>query len=234
MPYTSGTPRLFYRSEGQGPLVIMLHGLLMNGQCWVDNGFVQALAPYFHVICPDLSGHGLSDKPASEACYTRESQAAALVELIQELGHEKVHVIGYSAGAWLALGLLEFYPDRLHSVVVGGWDCLQGLPDTLSFDSFMAYARETAPELSSLSPEAERSAACFFNELKKRTPGDEKRLTRGIPLLFWAGFGDPYYAAMSEVAEQYAIPIISGKGDHLDEITHPDEATLAEILKFVG
>lgn len=42
MSEVPGMPPLFYRAEGEGPLVIMLHGLLMNGRCWDDNGFIAA------------------------------------------------------------------------------------------------------------------------------------------------------------------------------------------------
>jgi len=97
----------------------MLHALLMDGQCWVDNGVVSALSPFFKVVYPDLSGHGASDKSNEQPLYTRENQALSVVKLMDELGYEKAHLIGYSAGAWLALGLLDAYPERLHSVVLG-------------------------------------------------------------------------------------------------------------------
>ncbi len=57
MPTLSGNIQLFYREEGNGPLVIMLHGLLMDGQCWIDNGFVSAFSSSFKVVAPDLPGH---------------------------------------------------------------------------------------------------------------------------------------------------------------------------------
>lgn len=139
---------LFCRQQGEGPLVIMLHGLLMDGQCWVDNGFVSAFSASFKVVCPDLIGQGASEKSSKQDVYTREQQALGIVQLMDELGYEKANVIGYSAGTWLALGLLECYPERINSVVLGGWDCLNGLPETpfgkLTFDMFMDFARETA------------------------------------------------------------------------------------------
>lgn len=233
----SGNSPLFYRTEGKGPLVIMLHGLLMNGQCWVDNGFLSAFSPFFKVACPDLIGHGASDKPDIQEIYTRENQELAIVKLMDELGYEKAHVIGYSAGAWLAMGLLKAYPERLTSVVLGGWDCLQGLPEApagkLTFDMFMSYAREIAPELTaSLSSADEKSTECFFNELSKQFQDDGNLLTHSTPKLFWAGSSDPYYTSMTELAELHAIPLISGTGDHLGEINNPDKVTIDEILKF--
>ncbi|MBV4365207.1 alpha/beta fold hydrolase [Erwinia phyllosphaerae] len=238
MPYTSGTPRLFYRTQGKGPLIIMLHGLLMSGQCWENNGLISAFSPYFRVICPDMVGHGASEKPDKQEWYTRQSQALAIVRLMDELGYDKAHLIGYSAGAWLAIELIRCYPDRLHSVILGGWDCLKGLPETpvgkLTFDIFMSFAREVASELTSpLSPDDEQSAARFFNELGKPAQETENLFNVKVPVLFWAGRDDPYYAAMHELAEKHAIQLISGKGDHLREVNHPDDATISKMLKFV-
>ena len=238
MSTTRGNSRLSYRSEGKGPLVIMLHGLLMDGQCWVDNGFVSAFSPFFRVVCPDLIGHGDSDRVDGQDFYTRENQVLTIVKLMDEMGYDKAHVMGYSAGAWLAMGLLDSYPERLTSVVLGGWDCLNGIPETpfgkLSFAMFMDYARETAPELTqSLSPADERSAEYFFNELSKQFKDDGKLLARSTPKLFWAGASDPYYTSMSELAQQHAIRFVAGKGDHLGEVNHPDRETATQILNIV-
>jgi len=237
MSATPGNAQLFYRTEGKGPLVIMLHGLLMDGRCWVDNGFVSAFSPFFRVVCPDLIGHGASDRFDAQDFYTRENQVLTLVKLMDELGYDKAHVIGYSAGSWLAMGLLDSYPERVTSVVSGGWDCVKGMPETpfgkLSFDMFMDFARETAPELTqSLSPADERSAECFFNELSKQCKDDGNLLTRSTPKLLWAGASDPCYIAMSELAEKHAIRFIAGKGDHLGEVNNPDMETVTKILNF--
>lgn len=237
MSTLSGNTPLFYRAEGKGPLVIMLHGLLMDGKSWSDNGFVAAFSPFFKVVCPDLPGHGKSEKSDDQACYTRDNQALAIVKLMDELGYEKAHVIGYSAGTWLAQGLLETYPERLNSVVSGGWDCLNGIPETpvgkLTFEMFIAFARETAPELTDpLSPAGERSAEHFFNALREPFGAKSNTSTCSTPELLWAGRHDLYYAAMVELAKKQAIPLITGEGDHLGEVNHPDNTTVAAILKF--
>lgn len=238
MSEVPGMPPLFYRAEGEGPLVIMLHGLLMNGRCWDDNGFIAAISPFFNVVCPDLAGHGASEKSDIQDFYRRENQALAVVKLMDELGYEKAHLVGYSAGSWLAMELLRSYPERLSSVVLGGWDCLKGLPDIsgskLTFEMFMSYARQVAPELTeTLSSKDEISAGCFFNELRKPVAGDANLFPCHIPVMFWAGSRDPYYASMAELAGQHAIPLICGEGDHLGEINHPDRSTIAQVLNYI-
>ncbi|EOD1364835.1 alpha/beta hydrolase [Salmonella enterica] len=109
MPLTSGIPQLSYVAEGKGPLVIMLHGLLMEGKSWFENGFSSVFSPFSHVVCPDLLGHGESEKSRGEELYTQQNQALSIVKIMDDLGYEKASVIGYSSGAWVGLGLLNHY-----------------------------------------------------------------------------------------------------------------------------
>lgn len=238
MLLTSGSSPLSYVAEGKGPLVIMLHGLLMEGRSWRNNGLISLLSPFFHVVCPDLTGHGESEKPRVPELYTQKNQALSVVKIMDELGYDKAHVIGYSSGAWVTLGLLNHHPERLHSVVLGGWDLKNGLPETpdgkLSFDMFMSYARSTAPELTSgLSLDDLESARCFFNELRKYSEKKEALFPYKIPILLWAGANDPYHSPMAEIAQQYGLSMILGKGDHLGEFNKPDNASINEIFKFI-
>lgn len=237
MPYTSGSPQLSYIAEGKGPLVIMLHGLLMDGKSWRNNGVISLFSSFFHVVCPDLLGHGESEKPPASELYTLKKQALSIVKIMDELGYEKAHIIGYSSGAWVALGLLNHHPERLDSVVLGGWDLKNGLPETpdgkLSFDMFMSYARSTAPELTSgLTLDDQESARCFFNELRKYSEKKEALFPYKTPILLWAGANDPYYSPMTEIAEQYGLLMTLGKGDHLTEFNKPDKASINEIFNF--
>lgn len=235
---TSGLPQLSYIAEGKGPLVIMLHGLLMDGKSWRNNGLISFFSPFFQVVCPDFLGHGESEKPSVPELYTQQNQALSIVNIMDELGYEKAHVIGYSSGAWAALGLLNHHPDRLHSVVLGGWDLKNGLPDTpegkLSFDMFMSYARSTAPELTSgLSLADQESVRCFFNELRKYSGKKEALFPYKTPILLWAGAKDPYNLPMAEIAKKYGLLMILGEGDHLSEFKKPGKALMNEIFKFI-
>ena len=173
-----------------------------------------------------------------EEFYTQQNQALSIVKIMDELGYKKAHVIGYSAGAWVALGLLNRFPERLNSVVLGGWDFKSGLPDTpegkLSFDAFMSYARSIAPELTtSLSTDDEKNVKCFFDELRKFPGKEGSFFPYTTPTLLWAGVSDPYYASMAELAELHALPLLTGKGDHLSEVKSPDKASMNVILEFI-
>src|SRR3990172_4808576 len=59
--------RLHCAVDGEGPLVILLHGF---PECWYSwRHQIAALAPYFRVVAPDLRGYNESDKPAGVAAY---------------------------------------------------------------------------------------------------------------------------------------------------------------------
>jgi len=210
----------------------------MDGKSWRNNGLISLFSPFFHVVCPDLLGHGESEKQPVPELYTQKNQALSIVKIMDELGYEKAHVIGYSSGAWVALGLLNHHPERLHSVVLGEWDLKNGLPETpegkLNFDMFMFYAASTAPELTSgVSLDNKESVKCFFNELRKYSGKKEASFPYKSPILLWSGASDPYNLPMAEIAQKYGLSMTLGKGDHLSEFNKPDEASINEIFKFI-
>jgi pimeloyl-ACP methyl ester carboxylesterase len=71
------------------------------------------------VIALDLRGHGASDKPRDPAEYGTPF-VADLVRLLDHLGIERAHIVGYSMGAVITLKLLTVHPDRVASAVLGG------------------------------------------------------------------------------------------------------------------
>ncbi|MCG8708052.1 alpha/beta fold hydrolase [Brenneria sp. 4F2] len=133
---------LYNQTKGNGPLVVLLHGLLMDGNSWISNGLVEALSQNFCVAYPDMLGHGMSAKPEEASQYDQEQQASNINQLINALGYAQAHVIGYSSGAWLAAGLVKYHPKSLSSLVIGGWDVENGLPEgpngKLDFDTFFS------------------------------------------------------------------------------------------------
>ena len=71
------------------------------------------------MVALDVRGHGESDKPHaadSYGSYVLED----VVGLMDHLGIPESHVVGYSMGGGIVLGLLRDHPDRFRSAVVGG------------------------------------------------------------------------------------------------------------------
>ena len=60
---------LSYLCSGEGPAVLLIHGITMWSDMWRRNGVVEALSAETRLIIPDLRGHGRSSKPRDPARY---------------------------------------------------------------------------------------------------------------------------------------------------------------------
>ncbi|MEM6466080.1 MAG: alpha/beta hydrolase [Pseudomonadota bacterium] len=93
---------------GEGPLVLLLHGVGLRAEAWAR---IQThLAAGWEVVAPDMPGHGLSaHQPGMEAL---EDYARVLRPLMER----PCHLVGHSMGAMLALRLASDVPSRVLSV----------------------------------------------------------------------------------------------------------------------
>lgn len=89
------------RTGGKGTPVLLLHGHPRTHMTWGQ--VADRLSPFFHFVCPDVPGFGKSyippDSEDSRHSSKRE-KAAALVELMKELGHETFDVVGHDRGSY--------------------------------------------------------------------------------------------------------------------------------------
>lgn len=97
-------------------LVLILHGMPESWYAWHHQ--IDALAPSYFVIAPDMLGYGQSDKRL-ELDYTTSGMAAQMVRVVNELGIERFHVVAADRGAVLADKLFAEpgLPDRIISYV---------------------------------------------------------------------------------------------------------------------
>ncbi len=101
-----------------GMPVLVLHGF--TGSIESMAGVVEALADERPVVALDLIGHGESDAPESAAAYTMESSVAQVAAVLDALGHDRVHAIGYSMGGRVALSLCVARPEKVASLLLVG------------------------------------------------------------------------------------------------------------------
>jgi pimeloyl-ACP methyl ester carboxylesterase len=93
--------RVAYRTGGQGPLLLLVHGMAGSSVTW--RHVMPALAQRFTVLAPDLLGHGKSDKPRGE--YSLGAHANILCDLLDALGHKRATFVGQSLGGGIAMQL---------------------------------------------------------------------------------------------------------------------------------
>lgn len=104
----------YYRSGGNKPPLIMLHGVSDNGLCW--GKVAHTLAEKFDVMLLDAQGHGLSDRAGKN--FSFENHTRQVVGLIKELGLNKPIVMGHSMGASTAADVAVDYPDLPKAIIL--------------------------------------------------------------------------------------------------------------------
>ncbi|MBX3026354.1 2-succinyl-5-enolpyruvyl-6-hydroxy-3-cyclohexene-1-carboxylic-acid synthase [bacterium] len=125
-PARAGVPRALaangvryaVREWGDGPPLLLLHGFTGSGALWEEHA--RRLAARFHVVAPDLLGHGDSDAPADAARYAMRRAVDDLAALLDALALERVHLLGYSLGGRLALAFAVEQPARVASLILEG------------------------------------------------------------------------------------------------------------------
>ena len=103
----------YTRTGGNGPPLILLHGLTGNGACWTP--IAKVLELEYDVIMPDARGHGKSSVPNNG--YRYEDLANDIEELIGSLGLSSPIIIGHSMGGMTA-ALVASRKQRLLSGLV--------------------------------------------------------------------------------------------------------------------
>lgn len=121
MPYTNNQDvKIYYEVEGTGLPLVLAYGLGSSIEDWRDLGYVELLKHDFQLILVDARGHGKSDKPRDPTAYTLRVRVEDYVSVLNDLGLEKVHFLGYSNGGSVGFCIGQFAPDRFHSVIIGG------------------------------------------------------------------------------------------------------------------
>lgn len=107
--------RLHLAEEGQGPLVVLLHGFPESWHSW-HHQFAPLAAAGFRVVAPDQRGYGRSDHPDDVDAYSIMHLVGDVVGLIRALGEDKAYVVGHDWGAPVAWHTALLRPDMVLGV----------------------------------------------------------------------------------------------------------------------
>jgi pimeloyl-ACP methyl ester carboxylesterase len=103
-----------YRMAGEGPAVVLVHGLAGSSTTW--KFVLPALAQRFTVIAPDLLGHGQSAKPRGD--YSLGAYASGIRDLLVALDVDRATFVGHSLGGGVAMQLAYQFPERCERLVL--------------------------------------------------------------------------------------------------------------------
>ena len=108
--------RLHYVTQGEGKLVILLHGFPEFWYSWRHQ--IPTLAKHFQVVAPDLRGYNESDKPKGVANYRIDLLTADVVGLIHSFNQEKAIIVGHDWGGGVAWTFASDYPQAAERLIV--------------------------------------------------------------------------------------------------------------------
>ncbi len=106
--------RIHYVERGDGPTIVLVHGLADDARTW--NATIEALAGKYRVIAPDLIGHGRSDKPLFN--YRAGTFADFLSKFLDDLRIERATLVGNSLGGWASILVALNEPQRVERLVL--------------------------------------------------------------------------------------------------------------------
>jgi pimeloyl-ACP methyl ester carboxylesterase len=121
---TQGT--IHYRDAGNGPVVVLIHGLLVNGSVW--DRLLAALGTDVRVIVPELplGSHRVPMKP--DADLTPPGLAALIAEFLAALDLDDVTLVGNDTGGALCQLTVADHPERIGRLVLTNCDAFENFP----------------------------------------------------------------------------------------------------------
>jgi pimeloyl-ACP methyl ester carboxylesterase len=105
--------RLAWDSDGEGPAVLLLHGIGSSRRKWGPH-VAQLVAAGYRVVRVDLRGFGDSETPPGK--YVMDDFVGDMVALVEGVGLDRFHLVGHSLGGMIAQRYLIDRPERVRSV----------------------------------------------------------------------------------------------------------------------
>jgi haloacetate dehalogenase len=198
---------------GTGSPTLLLHGFPQTHVAW--RLIAPMLAKSHTVIVPDLPGYGDSRTHNDQPRWTKRRVAAALVALMDRLGHERFAVVGHDRGARAGYRLALDHPQRVAAyaslTVVPTLDAFAGVDKTFALNAwhwfFLAQPADLPERMLAADPDA------FIDAALRKMTGGLKRIDPSALNAYRTAFRDPdvrhaicedYRAATSEDLEHDA------------------------------
>lgn len=193
---TRTRPRLAYMLSGpaDAPCVILLHGVGSSASTW--NELRRHLGGEFRYLAADYRGHGASDAPAGS--YSVDDFVADHFRLLDELGIQTAHLVGFSIGAIFAQAIAVARPERTLSLVL-----LNSIGGRTEAEKERALARLEVIRSTSPAEVADGSLSRWFTTDFARLRPDLVEAERAIVA---ANAPEPYAASYAVLATTEILP----------------------------
>src|SRR5580698_9767509 len=114
-----------YTEQGVGPVVLFVHGVLLNGHLWRHQ--LTGLSDIRHCIAVDLLAHG-DTEIAADQDVSVTANAKMLNEVLDALNIDKVDVVGNDSGGGIVQIFSALYPERIRTLTLTNCDTHDNWP----------------------------------------------------------------------------------------------------------
>ncbi len=108
--------KLHYVTQGEGPLMLMLHGFPEFWYSWRYQ--IPEFAKNFRVVAVDLRGYNNSEKLPNQSAYVMDEFVKDVAGIINGLGYEKCVLVGHDWGGAIAWNFAYAHPEMLEKLIV--------------------------------------------------------------------------------------------------------------------
>lgn len=112
---------LHYRTIEKNPAapwVTFIHGAGGSSSVWFKQ--IREFRKGHNVLLIDLRGHGKSERDQWQKGDTFSDVSKEVIEVLDDIGIDKTHIIGMSLGTIVAQTIADRYPERVKSLILGG------------------------------------------------------------------------------------------------------------------
>jgi pimeloyl-ACP methyl ester carboxylesterase len=248
MPYAkNGDVNIYYEVEGEGPPLVLGHGGSAEGSFWRRFGYVDALKQDYQLVLFDTRGHGKSDKPHKVSDYGLNC-ADDVITIMDTIGIQKAHYLGFSMGGWIAYKLALHYPERFLSFFIADMSPYES-PEEMTKTSRAAadmmrllltdqeaylksverwFNRSLTPADKErwLAQDAEAGIAVLESILQGPPLTDQELESISVPCLLYCGELDSFHSGMKESVNH--LP--DAKFISVPEIGHGDAWARSDLM----
>ncbi len=112
----SGDVKIHYVTDGEGPLLVMIHGFPDYWYTWRKQ--MPALAKSFQVVAIDQRGYNKSDQPAGVENYTIDKLVGDVRAVIEHFGRDQAILVGHDWGGIVAWSFAMAYPEMTDRLII--------------------------------------------------------------------------------------------------------------------
>ena len=221
MPYANNKGvKIHYEVEGQGPPLVLVHGMGGSMENWRWTGYIQELSKDHRLILVDNRGFGKSDRLFEPSAFEFKNIIGDLVVVLDKLGIDKAGYFGYSMGGKIGYRISIYAPQRFSCLILGG----MGYPIAGNEEREDPIINQTTQDLEDALREAPENPMEYFAAAREKRQGapfppDRRAILLGNDArswLAWAYFDrNQISPKAAEVLPKIKVPclIFTGEAD---------------------